>query len=53
MNKLFRDMYSGRYAYAKATSKNIELFEKVYSGFTPFAGFKVDDVEIAEDAQQY
>lgn len=53
MNKLFKDMYSGRYAYAKATSKNIEMFEKVYSGFTPFAGFKVDDVEIAEDAQQY
>ena len=53
MNKLFKDMYSGRYAYAKATSKNKELFDKIYSGFTPFAGFKVDDVEIAESASQY
>ena len=53
MNKLFKDMYSGRYAYAKATKSNIELFDKVYSGITPYAGMVVDGVEIAYDVNQY
>ena len=53
MNKLFKDMYSGRYAYAKATKNNIELFDKVYSGITPYAGMEIDGVEIAYDVNQY
>lgn len=53
MNKLFQDMYSGRYAYAKATSENIEEFDKLYSGFGPYTGFKVNGVEIANNVQQY
>lgn len=53
MNKLFKDMYSGRYAYAKATKNNLELFDKVYSGITPYAGMEIDGVEIAYDVNQY
>lgn len=53
MNKLFKDMYSGRYAYAKATKNNIELFDKVYSGITPYAGMEIDGIEIAYDVNQY
>ena len=53
MNKLFEDMYSGRYAYSKATNENIEEFDKLYSGFGPYAGFKVNGVEIANNVQQY
>lgn len=53
MNKLFKDMYSGRYVYAKATKNNIELFDKVYSGITPYAGMEIDGVEIAYDVNQY
>lgn len=53
MDKLFRDMYSGRFAYAKATAENKELFDKIYSGFTPFTGFVVNGVELANSATQY
>lgn len=53
MNKLFKDMYSGRYAYAKETIQNIEDFDKVYSGYTPYAGYKVSGIELADDAEQY
>lgn len=53
MNKLFQDMYSGRFAYAKATKNNIEEFEKAYGMFMPYAGFKVNGVEIANSAVQY
>lgn len=53
MNKLFQDMYSGRFAYAKATKNNIEEFEKAYGMFMPYAGFKVNGIEIANSAVQY
>lgn len=53
LDKLFKDMYSGRYAYAKATSNNIEEFNKIYSGYTPYKGYKVGDVVLAEDSVQY
>lgn len=53
MNKLFKDMYSGRYAYLKATKENIEDFNRVYSGITPYAGMEIDGIEVAYDAAQY
>lgn len=53
MNKLFKDMYSGRYAYLKATKENIEDFNRVYSGVTPYAGMEIDGIEVAYDAAQY
>lgn len=39
VDKLFKDMYSGRYAYAKATKENIELFNMVYRT-NPLSGIK-------------
>lgn len=30
INKLFEDMYSGRYAYAKATKNNVNLFNMIF-----------------------
>lgn len=53
LDKLFKDMYSGRYAYAKATSENIEEFSKVYSGYTPYKGYRVGNVILADDSIQY
>lgn len=53
MNKLFKDMYSGRYAYAKATKDNLEEFNALYEGNIPYTGFKVNGVEIADNAVQY
>lgn len=53
LDKLFKDMYSGRFAYAKATKNNIEEFEKMYSKAPVYSGFKVNGVTLAEDAIQY
>lgn len=53
LDKLFKDMYSGRFAYAKATKNNIEEFEKMYSKAPAYSGFKVNGVTLAEDAIQY
>lgn len=53
LDKLFKDMYSGRFAYAKATKNNIEEFEKMYSKAPVYSGFKVNNVVLAEDAIQY
>lgn len=51
LNQLFKDMYSGRFAYAKATKDNIEEFNKVYTRFVVYKGFVIDGVEVAENAQ--
>lgn len=53
MNKLFKDMYKGRYAYAKATKQNKELFDKIYQGRLALTGVIVNNAIIAEDAIQY
>ena len=39
LDKLFQDMYTGRYAFARATKDNIELFNTVY-GSPLFAGVR-------------
>lgn len=52
LNKLFRDMYSGRYAYAKATKDNIEEFNKVYSNYIAYKGIKIYGAEVADNAKQ-
>lgn len=52
LNKLFRDMYSGRYAYAKATKDNIEEFNKVYTNFIAYKGYKIYGEEVADNSQQ-
>ena len=51
LNQLFKDMYSGRFAYAKATKDNIEEFNKVYTRFVVYKGFTVNGVEVADNAQ--
>lgn len=53
MEKLFNDMYAGRYAYAKATKNNIEEFNKAYVGNTAYKGFIVNGKEVAQNAIQY
>ena len=53
MNKLFRNMYSGRYAYAKVTSRNAELFQQTYFDHMPYLGFMSNGKEIAESATQF
>lgn len=53
MDKLFEDMRAGRYAYAKATSNNLELFKKVYGDSNPFSGIMYKDVQVAKNARQY
>lgn len=52
LNKLFKDMYSGRYAYAKATEDNIEEFNKIYTNFIAYKGFKIFGEEVSDNAQQ-
>ena len=53
MNELFKNMYKGRYAFAKATAKNKELFNKLYERRRAFGGVIVNDQIVAEDAKQY
>lgn len=53
IDKLFKDMYSGRYAYAKATKNNIEEFEKIYGKSPVYSGFKSNGVTLAADSVQY
>lgn len=53
MNSLFKNMYSGRYAYAKATKNNIELFESTYFDNIPYKGFEVNGKTLANDSVQY
>lgn len=53
LDKLFKDMYSGRYAYAKATQNNIELFSKVYSKQIPYSGYKMEGKTVAKTTQQF
>ena len=53
MNKLFKNMYSGRYAYAKVTKRNAELFQQTYFDHMPYLGFMSNGKEIAESATQF
>lgn len=53
MNELFKNMYKGRYAFAKATKQNKELFEKIYQGRLALTGVIINNAIIAEDAIQY
>lgn len=53
MNELFKNMYKGRYAFAKATAENKELFNKLYERRRAFGGVIVNDQIVAEDAKQY
>lgn len=42
IDKLFEDMYSGRYAYAKATKDNLELFNAIFDT-APMSGISHRD----------
>ena len=53
MNELFKNMYKGRYAFAKATAENKELFNKLYERRRAFGGVIVNNQIVAEDAKQY
>ena len=53
MNELFKNMYKGRYAFAKATAENKELFNKLYERRRAFGGVIINDQIVAEDAKQY
>lgn len=52
LDKLFKDMYSGRYAYAEATKNNIEEYNKLFFGRPLYSGFSINGVEVAENGQQ-
>lgn len=53
LNKLFQDMYTGRYAFAKATKDNIELFNSAHSA-PLFSGVKGRHGKpITRTAQEY
>ena len=53
LNKLFQDMYTGRYAFAKATKDNIELFNSAHSS-PLFSGVKGRHGKpITRTAQEY
>lgn len=52
LDKLFKDMYSGRYAYAEATKDNIEEYNKLFFGRPLYSGFSINGVEVAENGQQ-
>jgi hypothetical protein len=53
IDKLFKDMYSGRYAYAKATKSNEDEFNKVFGASPAYFGYKSGDVVLADNARQY
>lgn len=53
LDKLFQDMYTGRYAFAKATKDNIELFNTIY-GSPLFSGIKGKHGKyLTKTAQEY
>lgn len=54
INKLFEDMYSGRYAYAKATVKNKQLFNILYEDQVAYSGIKGKSGKVmAKNAKEF